>query len=712
MRAALPGAVAAVASLVVAFLVLQLWNASLRTPWTLGGSDLWSMLLYMKMTLEQTWPLHNPLLGAPFGLDLQEYPLGDPLQILLTKLIGVFSGDVAVVTNVYFLVGFPLTALSALWAFRRLEIEIWIAVACAVLFAAAPYHFLRGEDHVLIASIYTVPFAAYLIITQLAARPPSLRTIVVLAVVVGLGFNYYVAFTVILLAFAVAVSLAARRRDVAGRGALALAVMLVVAACVNLPGLIYRLDHGSNQALATLHGPDQSERFGLKVPRMVFPVEQHEISPLARLTQRLNERSPTQIQEGPPQALGLLAAIGFVALLWIAVTAPFRRSDAPPRDPYLQASATATLVALVLGVAGGAALVFAYTVSPLVRSWSRLSIFIAFFALVAVGKALGRLRSELGTRGVRPAFLVLGLCALVAAAAGEQTSKAMVPYYKSMDFTWKSDAAFTARAVQLLPPNSFVLELPHIPYPEVVYGEARPYLHTDRLRWTFGAMSGRPADWVAGLNGLRPGTVVASAAAAGASAILVERNAYADGGKAVTAGLQARLGAPRVVSSDGTFELYDLRSYAQRLRQRLGASFGRLHDLVLHPVIALPGSQLSPPQTPSSSFARYSRISYSRTAVLDLVNPMKQPRAVQITLHVTSNGSARRFTLRVGSLAPSPFAAHPSASITLLVTLAPGRTRVTIADKTPPQPYETRYFNIDSPVIRDQAVQQILSRAG
>src|SRR3954454_3429284 len=95
-RAAAPGAVAAIASLAIAYVVLQLWNASLRSPWTLGSGDIWSMLLYMKMTLEQTWPLHTPLLGAPFGLDLHDYPLGDPLQVVLTKLIGLFSGDVAV----------------------------------------------------------------------------------------------------------------------------------------------------------------------------------------------------------------------------------------------------------------------------------------------------------------------------------------------------------------------------------------------------------------------------------------------------------------------------------------------------------------------------------------------------------------------------------------------------------------------------------------
>src|SRR5215208_468471 len=92
ISAAFPGVVAAVGSLLVAYVVMEMWKASLRTPWTLGGDDSWSVLLYMKTTLEQAWPLHNPLLGAPFGQDLQDYPLGDTVQILLTKPLGISRG--------------------------------------------------------------------------------------------------------------------------------------------------------------------------------------------------------------------------------------------------------------------------------------------------------------------------------------------------------------------------------------------------------------------------------------------------------------------------------------------------------------------------------------------------------------------------------------------------------------------------------------------
>src|SRR3712207_7344477 len=56
----------------------------------------------------------------------------------------------------------------------------------------------------------------------------------------------------------------------------------------------------------------------------------------------------------------------------------------------------AALTAFLVGTTGGVSAILAWVVSPQIRGWNRLSIFIAFFALAAVAlllDALGR-RSE------------------------------------------------------------------------------------------------------------------------------------------------------------------------------------------------------------------------------------------------------------------------------------------------------------------------------
>src|SRR5437763_12389820 len=66
------GAVAA--CLLVLTLVLQLWTADLRVPFLYGGDGLLFQAL-VKGVIEQGWYLHNARLGAPFGLDLHDFPL-------------------------------------------------------------------------------------------------------------------------------------------------------------------------------------------------------------------------------------------------------------------------------------------------------------------------------------------------------------------------------------------------------------------------------------------------------------------------------------------------------------------------------------------------------------------------------------------------------------------------------------------------------------
>ena len=63
------------------------------------------------------------------------------------------------------------------------------------------------------------------------------------------------------------------------------------------------------------------------------------------------------------------------------------RDEAPgPVDGLV----TLNLAALLLATTGGLGAVFGFAVSPLIRCYNRMSIFIAFFALAAVALGLAR----------------------------------------------------------------------------------------------------------------------------------------------------------------------------------------------------------------------------------------------------------------------------------------------------------------------------------
>src|SRR3954453_18543121 len=114
---------AALGSLVLAALTLELWRADFGVPWTYSH-DAFQNLMLVKSTLQHGWYLHNSSLGFPFGQNMRDFPVveGDTTKLLLIKAIGIFSSNPAAVANVYFLLTFPLTGFVAWWALRRLQI--------------------------------------------------------------------------------------------------------------------------------------------------------------------------------------------------------------------------------------------------------------------------------------------------------------------------------------------------------------------------------------------------------------------------------------------------------------------------------------------------------------------------------------------------------------------------------------------------------------
>src|SRR5258708_4414605 len=69
-------AAAALSSLVLVAVALQLWHARLNVPLFDSGDSLMGQL-FVQNILESGWVLDNGRLGAPGALDLRDYPLAD-----------------------------------------------------------------------------------------------------------------------------------------------------------------------------------------------------------------------------------------------------------------------------------------------------------------------------------------------------------------------------------------------------------------------------------------------------------------------------------------------------------------------------------------------------------------------------------------------------------------------------------------------------------
>src|SRR5215510_1616604 len=143
--------------LIILVWLMKLWQTDLRAPLTYYGEANYNALL-VKSVLDYGWHLENPAMGAPDGLDLRDVPMGDNnLHFALIKLIGLVTRNYGLTINLFFLLSFPLTTVSALFVLRRFDVSSAPAIFASLLFTFLPFHFTRGLHHIFLAAYFLVP---------------------------------------------------------------------------------------------------------------------------------------------------------------------------------------------------------------------------------------------------------------------------------------------------------------------------------------------------------------------------------------------------------------------------------------------------------------------------------------------------------------------------------------------------------------------------
>ncbi|HKB19542.1 MAG TPA: hypothetical protein VKC65_00925 [Gaiellaceae bacterium] len=561
-------ALAAALSGLFGALVLQPWRGALDVPYVYA-SDANEYQAAVKGVLDHGWIWHNPSLGAPGTQVSFDYPLlgGDWLNVFAIRVLGLFSSDSAVVLNVFFLLTFPAVGLTAYLVFRRLTLSVPAAITCSVLYALLPYHFVRGEVHLLLAAYYAVPLGAYLVLSVLADRPLfatrriALWTVVMCVVIVlASATYYYAAFTVVLVLAAAGLRAIAGRswRPLANGGGVA-GVLVVLSLVTLSPSLAYWARHGTNPHVAH-RAAFESELYGLKFAQLVLPIEHHRIGALAHLRETYDGWFPaTEAATSTP--LGLVAAVGFLALLgicFVQLAAPGRRVA----SPLAGQAGLAAFLALLFAWTGGLA-VFVAGIDPQIRSWNRLSVFIGFFGLLAVGLGL-----DWALRWLRPRGVVVGavvLLGVLAIGIFDQTSRSYEPAYAALSTQYRSDGDLVREIDARLPKDAMVFQLPFVSYPEagtlnrmLDYDLFRGYLHSGDLRWSYGQVRGRGSGRNAVIAAEPVPQMVRDVRESGFSGIYVDRFGYADNGAKLEAELTQAVGRPPLVSPDGRLSFFQL----------------------------------------------------------------------------------------------------------------------------------------------------------
>ncbi|MGI8430046.1 MAG: hypothetical protein ACR2OB_12280 [Solirubrobacteraceae bacterium] len=598
-----PAALAAIAlTLLAAVLVLRLWRANISQPIDTRGGDGYVIQMWVKGLLDHGGYLTNPDLGAPLGQQLYDFGAFSTMNLHYAAiwLIGRVSSNPFFVLNLWYLLGFALTPLAAFFVLRKLALSRPVAVVCASVFSLLPDHFLRGEAHLTLSQLFVVPLAAYLVLCVLSGRPLFARrqkrtgpaligyasqrslTTLLLAIAIGASDLYYASFTIILLGAAGLMRFTVECRV----GGLIKAAVLIVTVAGTLglgllPNVLYEHEHPRASLFA--RKPSDSERLGLSLARLVMPIETHRVPALARIAKEYDNTTVAS-GEGPLDHIGLISSGGLLALLAVALAGCMGVQAGLLADRRLRHAAAATVVMLLVATVGGLSALIAYLVTSQLHAWGRASPFIAFFSLIAIGVLLDGLREHLGlTRRRRIGFLVL-LGGVICLAVFDQTSNSFVPDYRGQGAASRSTDRLVQTVQARLPTGAEVFQMPYSGFPEGpsrglmgMYDSMIPYLHSNRLRWSYGAMLGRPADWAAALNDRPPAQILPGIAAVGFDGVWIDRFGYLNASPSLETAIRHITGAQPLASADRRYVFFDLR--ADRDRERRLLSPGELAAL-------------------------------------------------------------------------------------------------------------------------------------
>jgi phosphoglycerol transferase len=691
---------AVVLCVVLLFLVLRLWRADPDVPLSTGGDCLQAQAL-VKTLLETGVYYRSERVGAPYGMDLRDYPLPEPLHFGVMRGLGLLLGqdNPFRVINAFFLLTFVLTTLSALYVFRHFGVGRLPALALSLLYAFAPYHFFRGVAHIFLTAYYMVPLMVMVVlwvylgrmrrpgargevdpVTTLpnpAAPAGSWRRWAAALLVAGLvacGGAYYAFFGCFFLLVAGLSCALRERRPGPLLGAGVLVAVVAGGLFVNLlPFVLYRREAGPNPDVG-LRLPAEAEVYGLKITQLFLPVTGHRVRALRQCKESYNTAPILPLVNDFGDSLGVVGTLGCALLLAVVLFRP-RRGDEPP---LLTALGTFTICGILLATVGGFGSLFALFVSAQIRCYERISIYLCFFALFGSAWLLHRAVGKFGQLR-RARLRAAGLCAAVLAVGIlDQTTRGHVPPYAALKASHDNLAEFVGRVEEALPPGAMVLQLPFVEFPEVApvfgvadYDHLRMYVYSRGLRWSHGAVKGRFGSTVLARVCAQPLDVALEQfAAMGYAGIHLDRNGYPDGGRIMEARLREQLGVEPLVCGNGRDVFYDMRPYVERLKRRYTpAQWARRQEWSLAPTTLRWGAGVHPEHNDGRDRWRWC----SGQAELSLVNPLDEERTVTLRFKARSYHPApARLTLS-GPLLETTLAINAAgAEFSRTVVVPPG----------------------------------------
>lgn len=485
------------------------------------------------------WPFYEA--ASPYGA---RYSM---LYELFLGLCSLFTRNFALVFNLYVLIIPPLNTLSAYCVFRALDLRGPVAAAGAVTFGLCPYVQQRLGGHMGLAACECIPLLVLLCFWCVEddrfncpgkgffRYKRNWLSLLFAWMIANNGIIYYPFYGCFLLCVA-ALCLLLRERSWKAL----LAPVITVAEIAFWVGMAFvpavfgmLVGAGGSVTEGAVRGTIGGDIYGMRISSLLLSPNGYGVGKIAGLITRYREALARDegilFNENGTGYLGILGIIGFLLLLAVLFTGT-RFDRKPTLGSRLWLLARLNLAAVLLGTISGFGALVTIAVR-MIRSHTRISGYIAFLCILGVALCAEELLRRL--RGKKRAAVTAALVVLFGYAYWEQQGF-FQPDYQGVQAVWASDADFVQRVEAQAGEGAVIYQLPYMKSFEngavnkmADYTLYRGPLHSDTLRWSYGAADGSRNDsWNKATSELDPAALVTELRAQGVSGIYIDRDGY------------------------------------------------------------------------------------------------------------------------------------------------------------------------------------------
>ncbi len=441
-------------------------SSSVKLPLIYAGDELFS-LWGVRRILEGGID-NNLRMGFPFGSSLLDFPDSDGFLHLIIRFIGFFTSNLPLVLNLFYVIGFMVCFISSFVVLRELNIRPILSTLGSLLFAFLPFHFDR-IGHLYLTWYFSIPIfilmGLKIYIGNLDYKKFSLKDkflILALGLMIGSTGVYYSFFGILTILFGALLSLLRKRRIQDVRVFLLFFFSISFGTFLNLlPSFLARISNGKNVEVAK-RSIAESEIYGFKLIQLFLPRKDHHLGFLEQFSNLYAQAMPL-VNENRSSSLGIAGSLGLTVIL----IKYLRGSDIPFQTrEQIRFLFGLTIFLLTVGITGGLGSIFAMSLTPQIRAWNRIVVFIGFLGIFFfvnwLEKVFERHSGHTRFRSLSVLLIVfIGVIGIYDQLPS--VNKQSLQYASS---TYKQNILFIDKIENTIGADSAIYQLPYVPFPE------------------------------------------------------------------------------------------------------------------------------------------------------------------------------------------------------------------------------------------------------